>query len=83
MHPQQRPESPHPGEGASIEVEERPHEKRRGRLKNGNPPGDFFYRNGTKPPLDLKSKNSYADQVRVSNRSIVDKLVSRKDKRLS
>jgi hypothetical protein len=30
------------GEGASIEVEERPHEKRRGRLKNGNPPGDFF-----------------------------------------
>jgi hypothetical protein len=30
------------GEGASIEVEERPHEKRRGRFKNGYPPGDFF-----------------------------------------
>jgi hypothetical protein len=25
-----------------MEVKERPHAKRRGRLKNGNPPEDFF-----------------------------------------
>jgi hypothetical protein len=29
------------GRGQAFEVEERPHEKRRGRFKNGNPPGDF------------------------------------------
>jgi hypothetical protein len=30
------------GGGSSIETKERPHVKRRVRLKNGNPPGDFF-----------------------------------------